>query len=340
MPLKRMKSRQPSGLKLRLLAAAVAVAAIAAPLFPKQVSSLTPYPARPVSLVVPVQAGSQTDVLARLISGPLQAHFGKPFIVENRAGGGGTIAGAGVAKAAADGHTLLYGSMSSIILAPQLRSPPPYDSTKDFVPVVLTATGPTVLVVPESSPIKTIAELVKYAKANPGKLNLGSHGVGAFSHICMELFMELTGAQMQHIPYTGGGPLLTGFLSGDVQVVLFDSVTILPHVQSGKARPLAIVSRERSSVYPGVPTVAETVAPGLVSDFWLGILAPASTPRDIVVTLNQEINAIMRRPENKARVEAASMTVPNDTPEVFGGKISEEWETWGRVIRDKGITQR
>jgi tripartite-type tricarboxylate transporter receptor subunit TctC len=196
------------------------------------------------------------------------------------------------------------------------------------------------MVVSEEVPVKTASELIAYAKANPGKLNLGSHGVGAFSHVAMELFMDAMGIQMQHIPYQGGGALLAGFRSGTVQVVLFDIVTVLPQVKAGKARVIAQVGEQRSPLFSHIPTVAETVAPGLTPDFWLGVMAPAGTPQAIVARLNREINEVMNAPEVRVKVEEASMLVPLRSPEVFAEKLHKEWETWGKLIRAKNIRAR
>jgi tripartite-type tricarboxylate transporter receptor subunit TctC len=298
------------------------------------------YPTRTITIIVTVQAGSQSDVFARLVADRLQTRLGKPVVVENRPGGGQTIGGSAAAKAAPDGYTLLQGNTSALIISPQLRDPMPYLTPKDFTPITLMASGPSVLVVNPKLPINTAQELVAYAKANPGKLNYGSHGAGSFTHAMTELFMGTTGIEMVHIPYNGGGPLSVGFLSGSVDVVIFDLVSIRPHVEAGKARVIGQVGGRRTAQYPDSPLISETVTPNIKADFWVGMAAPAGTPPQIVARLDREIGSIMTDPDVKAKAEAVSMTYTPGTPKSFADMVAREWELWGRVIRERKIAVR
>jgi tripartite-type tricarboxylate transporter receptor subunit TctC len=298
------------------------------------------YPARQITIIVAVAAGSQADQFARLIAEPLQQKLGKPVVIENRPGGGQVTGVSAAAKAAPDGYTLVHGNLSGLILSPQLRDPMPYNTPRDFAPVALTLSGPNVLVVDPALPIHNAAELIAYAKANPGKLNYGSHGAGSFTHVSTELFKGITGIDMVHVPFSGGGPLAVGFLSGQVQFVVFDLLSIQQHVKAGKARVVAQIGEQRSLLYPDVPLVSETVSPALAADFWLGMAAPAGTPPRIIEQLNREINIIINTPEFKARADAVSMYPQNRSPKEFGDKLAREWKQWGDVIRDKHLIVR
>src|SRR5262245_4502179 len=235
------------------------------------------YPNRQITILVAVAAGSQADQFARLIAEPLARKLGKPVVIENRPGGGQVTGVHAAAKSAPDGYTLIHGNLSGFIISPQLRDPVPYNTPRDLAPIALTLSGPSVLVVDPALPIHTAAELVAYTKANPGKLNYGSHGAGSFTHVSTELFKGITGTDMVHVPFNGGGPLAVGFLSGQVQVVIFDLVSIQQHVKAGKARVVAQVGDQRSPLYPDVPLLSENVNPALAADFWLGMAAPAGT---------------------------------------------------------------
>jgi len=298
------------------------------------------YPTRQITILVAVAAGSQADQFARLIAEPLQQRLGRPVAIENRPGGGQVTGVNAAAKAAPDGYTLIHGNLSGFIISPQLREPVPYNTPRDFAPIALTLSGPSVLVVDPTLPIHNAAELIAYAKANPGKLNYGSHGAGSFTHVSTELFKGITGTDMVHVPFNGGGPLAVGFLSGQVQVVIFDLVSIQQHVQAGKARVIAQVGDQRSPLYPGVPLLSENVNPALAADFWLGMAAPAGTPQPIVDRLNREINAIINTPEFRAKGDAVSMYPQNLSPKQFGDKLAREWKQWGDVIRDKNLVVR
>ncbi len=322
--------------KVRAFALSAALAAVTS----GPAAAQSDWPARQVTIIVSVAPGSQADQFARLIAEPLQKRLGKPVVVENRPGGGQVTGVNAAAKSAPDGHTLMHGNLSGFIISPQLRDPVPYNTPRDFVPVALTLSGPSVLVVDPSLPINNAAELIAYAKANPGKLNYGSHGAGSFTHVSTELFKGITGTDMVHVPFNGGGPLAVGFLSGQVQVVIFDLVSIHEHVKAGKARVIAQVGDQRSPHYKDIPLLSESVNPALAADFWMGMAAPTGTPQPVVERLNKEINAIINTPEFKAKGETVSMYPQNRSAKEFGDKLAREWKIWGDVIRDKNLIVR
>ena len=295
------------------------------------------WPSRQVTIISPAVAGSQSDVFARILAAPLQHRLGVPVIIENRGGAGGVIGTRAGVAAVPDGHTLVYGSSSGFIIAPQLREPVPYVTPKDLVAVAQTLGGPSIITVQPRLGIKTGEELVAYLKANPGKLNLGSHGVGAFSHVAMEMFMAETGTSMAHVPFNGGGPLAQAFMAGTIDIALFDVLSISAQVEAGNARVVAQVGFERSSLFPDVPLVSEAIAPKVKVDYWLGLFAPAGTPFEIADRLHRDTMEIMAAAENRERVRKASMLVPPLTRAQFIEKVSKEWDDWGKVIRERKL---
>lgn len=305
-----------------------------------QPQGLDNYPQRTVTMVVTVQAGSQADVFARTLAKHLTDRLGRTVVVENRVGGGQTTGAAAVARAAPDGYTLLYGNLSALGISPQLRSPPPYNVPKDFAAISFTVSGPSVLVVNPALPIKSAADLVAYAKANPGKLNIGNHGAGSYSHVAMARFQNITGTEMVAVPYNGGGPLMNGFLTGSIELALLDVVNARPQIEAGKARIIAQLGSKRSPLYADVPLVSETVAPDLTSDFWLGVVAPAGTPANIIARLNREIVEIMKIPSVVEQTEGAARYVSTSTPAKFGKILAREWDYWGQVVRDNNLAVR
>lgn len=296
------------------------------------------YPSRNITLIAPVAPGSQTDVFSRLIAPPLGQRLGRSVIVENRPGAGGIVGTLATVRSAPDGYTIMQHSSSGSLVAPQLRNPPPYITPRDLTPVALTLSGPSVIVVGRAISARTIEEFVAELKANPGKFNLGSHGVGAFSHVAMELFMAETGTEMVHLPYNGGGPLSTAFLAGDVHVALFDVLNARPILASGQGRALALVGERRSELMPEVPLVSETVAPAVNMDYWLGVFAPAGTPTEIVERLHTEINTIMQAPESRSRAAEAGMLTAPPSLDALRAKVAQEWDQWGRIIRARNIS--
>ena len=316
-------------LALPLFAATAAVAQTADATFPN----------RPLSIVVPTGPSGQTDIFARLIAENLRNRLGQPVVVENKPGAGGSIAGRYLASRPADGYTLMYGSMSTIIIAPQLQQPLAYDSRSAFAPIALTQSGTTPMVIRADLPVSSAREMVEYAKRNPGKLNYGSQGIGSVGHLAMELFAGRTGVSITHVPFSGTGPALVAMLGGQVDTVLADILTSRPHVQSGKFRYIAQMASQRSPALPNTPTLAEDLnVPELALDFWLGAFAPAGTPEAIVQRLNREITAVMNLPSIRERLEASTMVTPVISPEQFARQVATQWDIWGKVIRDNNIT--
>jgi tripartite-type tricarboxylate transporter receptor subunit TctC len=297
------------------------------------------YPNRTVTIVVPTGPSGQTDVFGRLIAEQLRVRLNQPVVVENRPGAGGSLAGRYLASRPADGYTLMYGSMSTIIIAPQLQKPLAYDSTKAFAPVAITQSGSSPVTVRASLPIHSGRELVDYARQNPGKINFGSQGIGSVGHLAMELLSGKAGIRMTHVPFSGTGPALAALIGAHVDVVIADILTSRPHVQAGTLRYVSQMAMQRSRALPEVPTLAEELKiPELAVDFWLGLFAPAGTPEAIVRRLNQEVAAVMQIPSVKDRLEATTMTTPAISPEQFSRMIAEQWENWGKVVRDNGIS--
>jgi tripartite-type tricarboxylate transporter receptor subunit TctC len=295
------------------------------------------YPSRPVSIVAPTGPGGSPDIFARVLAEPLQRRLGRPFAVETRPGAGGIVGTQYVIRAAPDGPTLLFASSSPMVVGPHLRWPVPYVTPRDLVPVVQTLAGPSIIVVGREIRANTIEELVTELRANPGRFNLGSHGIGAFSHVSMEMFMAETRTEMVHIPFNGGALLAQGVMTGQVHVALFDVLNGAPLVRNGYGRALAQVGERRSPIFPDVPLVSETVAPAVNSDFWLGLFAPVGTDPAIVATLHAEATAVMALPENVKRVADASMLAPQLSQAQFRAKVEQEWEAWGKLVRDRNI---
>jgi tripartite-type tricarboxylate transporter receptor subunit TctC len=298
-----------------------------------------PFPSRAISIVVPTGTGGQTDIFARLIAEQLRQRLNQPVVVENKPGAGGSVAGRYVSSRPADGYTLMYGSMSTMIIAPHLQKPLAYDSTKAFTPIALTQSGSSPLTVRGNSPFRSARDLVEFAKSNPGKVTYGSQGVGSVGHLAMELLASKAGIEMTHVPYNGTGAALAGLLGGHVDVVIADILTSRPHVQAGALRYISQLATTRSRALPDVPTVAEELnIPELAMDFWLGLFAPEGTPDAIVTRLNKEVTEIMQVPAVKERLEATTMTTPPMTPAQFSRLIEQQWQTWGKIVRDSNIS--
>ena len=280
------------------------------------------YPDKPIKLIVPFPAGGPTDFMARLISQYLSTHLGQ-VIVENRPGAGGTIAAKSVASEKPDGYTLLYGSSGTLGIGPALYRNAEYDPVKSFAPIALVSRVPFALVVALSVPATTVAELVAYAKANPGKLNFGA-GMGTPPHLVGELFKVVTGTDIVFIPYKGAAASMTDVLSGQMQMTIDGLTTSIPHIQSGKVRALAVMSPERVPEIPDVPTMAESGYPGFPPASWTGILAPAGTPAALVAKVNAAINAGLASPEIKAAFAKFSAEAKALTPQEFAAFIADE----------------
>ncbi len=312
----------------------MAAGAVALPALSRNASAQT-YPSRPVRIIVGFPAGGPGDTLARLIGQGLAERLDQPFVIENRPGAGGNIGTEAVVRAPADGYTLLLATSASAInvaLYPNLS----FNFVRDIAPVAGISRDPYVMVVNPSVPANTVPEFIAYAKANPGKINMGSGGIGVPSHVFGELFEITAGVNMTHVPYRGAAPALIGLMGGQVQVLFNPQLSSIEYIRAGKLRALAVTSATRSEALPDIPTVGDVV-PGYEASSWTGICAPKNTPVEIVDRLNKEINAALADPKMKAQFAALGAERMPMTPTDFGKFIAEETEKWGKVIREANI---
>jgi tripartite-type tricarboxylate transporter receptor subunit TctC len=313
---------------LRLAGAAAALPAVS------RFAWAQAYPARPVRLIIGYTPGGSADITARLMAQWLSERLGQQFLVESRPGAGTNIATEAVVRAQPDGYTLLLVAPANAINA-SLYDKLNFNFIRDIMPVAGLIRFPNVVVVNPAVPVKTIPELIAYAKANPGKLNMASSGNGSTIHVSGELFKMMTGVNMVHVPYRGGAPALTDMVGGQVQV-MFDNVpTSLEFIRAGKLRPLATTGATRTEVLPDLPTVADFV-PGYEASAWYGIGAPKGTPAEIVDKLNKEVNAVLADPKTKARFGELSATLLAGSPAAFGKLVAEETEKWAKVVKFAG----
>lgn len=312
-------------------------AAAGALLWMAAAAALGAYPDKPVRLVVPFPPGGATDLLAREIGNALQARLQQTVVIENRPGAGGNIAAAAVARAPADGYTLLFGTFGSLAVNKSLYDKPGYDPLKDLAAVASVAYLPNVLVVHPDVPARNVAELLALAKREPGKLTYGSFGAGSSSHLAGELFTHLAGVRIEHVPYKGSAPAMTDLIGGRL-TMMFDSIsTALPYVRDGRVRPLAVTTQKPAEQLPGVPTLADAGVPGYELTAWFGVAAPTGTPRPVIERLNAEINASLRQPELVGKL-ARQGTVPFvSTPDQFGDYIRTQYQKWDALIKSAGI---
>jgi len=295
-----------------------------------------PYPSKPIRLVVPFPPGGAVDFYARVVQGPLSEALGQQLVIDNRAGASGMIGADIVAKSAPDGYTLLLGNIASLATNVGIYSKMSYDPVKDFTPIMHTVDVNYVLVVHPSVPVHTVAELIAYAKANPGKLSYGSAGSGSLPHLAGELFKSLTGTNMIHVPYKGGGPMVTDLVGGTVQLVIADQANLMPFVKSGKLRALAVASPQRSALYPELPTIAEAGVPGFQAVAWNGLVGPAGLPPDIVKRVHDAFAKVMAMPDVRQRLVAGGLDPVGDTPDAFGRFMRSEITKWSKISKDVG----
>jgi tripartite-type tricarboxylate transporter receptor subunit TctC len=324
-----MTLKLPRRALLRLAAGAAAVPAVARFAFAEN------YPTHPVEIVVGFAAGSTTDTLARLLAPWLSQRLGQQFVIENRPGAGGNIGAETVAKAVADGYTLLMvppAVAANATLYPHLN----FNFIHDIAPVAGVVRVPNVVEVTPSLPIKSILELIAYAKANPGKLSFASAGIGTASHLAGELFNSMTGAKLQHVAYRGDGPAMVDLIGGQIQVGFATMTASIGHIRAGQLRPLAVTTVKRSDALPDLPSVAEFL-PGYEASSWFGLAAPQGTPADIIAMLNRETNAGLADSTIKARLADMGGMLLTGTPSDFAKLIADETEKWGKVIRTAGI---
>jgi tripartite-type tricarboxylate transporter receptor subunit TctC len=294
------------------------------------------WPTKPIRLVVPFPPGGAVDFYARVVQQPLSEVLGQTIVIDNKAGASGMVGAEAVAKSAPDGYTLLLGNIASLAINVGIYPKMAYDPVKDFTPIIRTVDVNYVLVVHPSLPVKTVPELVAYAKANPGKLSYGSAGSGSLPHLGTELFKAQTGTSMVHVPYKGGGPMVTDLLGGSVQVVIGDQANLMPHVQSGKLRALAVATPKRSPNAPDLPTIAETGLAGFDTTAWQGLVGPAGMPPEVVKRLNDAFNTVMAMPAVREKLIGGGLEPVGGTPEQFGRFIGTEIAKWTKIAKDVG----
>src|SRR5712671_4325129 len=295
------------------------------------------YPTHPVRIVIPLSPGGTTDIPGRIIAQKLSESLGQQFFVENRAGAGGTIGSDYVAKSRPDGYTLLL-TASPFVIAPHVYKSMPYNALTDFAPVIRIATGPYVLVVHPTLGVKSVKELIALAKQQPGKIDFASSGNGGAQHLVTELFMYMAGIKLNHVPYKGSGPAQQDLMSGIIKVSFVGTPIAIPHMKSGRLKALGVSTAKRSPEMPDVPTIAEAGVPGFEALVWIGLLAPAGTPQDVIAKLNGEIGKLVRTDEVKKLLAPTGMEPDPDTPEQFGAHVKADYDKWGKVVRDSGAT--
>ena len=317
-----MKTIQRGG----AIALAIALAAAA----PAQAQ----FPSKPMRLIVPFGAGSANDIVARIVAPPLSEALGRPIVIDNRAGAAGNIGAELAAAAPPDGHTLMMGNISHAISAtlyPKLG----YDFVRDFAPVSLLASGSFLLATHPSVPVKSLKELVAFAKARPGQVNIAIAGAGII--LAVELFQNMTGTKMTQVQYKSAPQAITGLLSGEVSVSIFGTSAAIPHVKSAKLRGLAVTSLRRSNMAPDLPTVAEAGVPGYEASPWYGFMVPAATHKEIVARLHAETVKVLARPDVKERFGTTDFELIGAGPEQFGSHIRSEIEKWGKIVKATGM---
>ena len=290
------------------------------------------YPQKPIRMIVPFTPGGSTDILARAIGQELTKAWGQSVVIENIAGAGGSIGADKAAKSPADGYTLLMGHIGTLAVNPSLYPKLPYNPVKDFAPVAWVARVPNILVVNPNVPAKNVQELVALAKSKPGQLSYGSGGNGSAANLATEYFKMQTETAILHIPYRGTVPAVTDLMGGQIQILFTGAPAVMGQVKSGQLRALAVSSPKRLDALPELPTVAEAGYKNFEADQWYGVVAPAGTPRDIVLKLNQQINASLNSAELKKRLSTEGAVATPETPEAFGKLIVQEIERWRPVI--------
>ncbi len=295
------------------------------------------YPNRPIRLVVPFAPGGSTDIVARLLAQKMTEQWGKQVVVDNRSGANGAIGMEIVARASADGHTLVLGYIANLGTGPALNPKLPYDAIKDFAPISHIVSAPSIAVIHPAVPAKNLQDIIALARAKPGAIAFGTAAVGSIGHLSGELINRMAGITMQHVPYKGGGQAVIDVLAGQIPMVIIGMTAVTPHVRSGRLRPIATTGARRSFAFPDVPTVAEQGFPGFAADAWYGILATTGTPRPIIDKLHGEVVRIMKLPEAKERMANVGFEIVGSTPEEFAKLIHEEIPKWTKIVREAGI---
>jgi tripartite-type tricarboxylate transporter receptor subunit TctC len=294
------------------------------------------YPSKPIHLIVPFPPGGPTDIVGRLVAQKLSEGVGQPVVVENRPGAGGTVGSTAAAKSAADGYTLLYGSTSTLAIAPSLYKNLSYDPRKSFAPISLVSRGPILVAVNAQVPARTLKEFIDLAKKSPGKLSYSSGGNGTPPHLAGELFKTVAGIDVLHVPYKGGGPAINDVAGGQVQAVFEGQVALQPHLQSGRIRALAITGARRNPSLPDVPTVAEAGLPQYDANFWSGLVAPAGTPNDTIGKLNAVLVKALQAPDVRETLSRQGLEAAGNSRQEFAAYIAAELEKWAAVVKTSG----
>ena len=315
-----------------------AVAALACTALTAGRAAAQAYPNRPVKIVIPFGPGGPTEFILRLIADRLTTALGQAFIIENRPGGaGGTVGAKSVAVAEPDGYTLLFSSPGPLVTAAAIYKNLDYDPIKSFAPIAMVIYAPQMLAVHPSMPVNSLPELVAYAKANPGKVAFGSSGHGTQPHLLGEMLKVMAGVDIVHVPYRGAGRSVTDVVAGQVQMIFETTAILLPHIESGKLRALAVAAEARSPLLPGVPTTAENGYPKLTASFWSGVLAPAGTPAAIVAKLNGAINEILKSKEAQDGLARLSAEARIGSPQDFAAFIASETPRWAAIANETGV---
>ena len=295
------------------------------------------WPSKPIRIISPYPPAGANDLLARIIAPKLSEQLGQPVVVENRAGATGNIGAELVAKAPADGYTLLMGQAGNLTINISLMAKIPFDPVRDFSPVTMVASTPNVLVVHPSLPVRTVKDLIALAKAKPGQINYATSGIGSPGHLAAELLNKSAGIRLVHIPYKGAAPALLDVVAGNAHLYFTSAVSAQPFIPSGRLRMVAVASAKRSPSLPEVPTVAEAGFPEFDVSSWWGVVAPASTPREVVMRLQTEIHRVIALPEIRAKLAEQGLDIATNTPEQFAAYIKSETAKWAKLIREVGV---
>jgi tripartite-type tricarboxylate transporter receptor subunit TctC len=327
----RPPSKNEEGIMVRIACASMFAACVA--LLASPASAAERYPEKPVRLLIPFSAGGGTDVLARAVSDKLTKALGASIVIDNRPGAGGTLGAALVAQAAPDGYTFLFTS-ASYTFNPNFYRDLPYDPVKDFKPITMFGSSPSILVVHPSLPVKNVKDLIALARERPGEIYYASAGRGSNIHLTTELFLYMAKIKLTQVPYKGGGPAQIGVMSGESQVLIPSINSALPFVKSGRLRALGVTSKKRSPLLPNVPTIDETGVPGYVKTAWFGLFAPTAVPEPIVNHMYQAVSKVLKDPEIVRRLAADGTTAEGQSPREFEAFVHSELAEWAKLIRD------
>ncbi|MDM0032463.1 tripartite tricarboxylate transporter substrate binding protein [Variovorax sp. J22P271] len=320
------------------LMSCISALVLSAPLLAFPAVAADAWPSRPVTIINPWAAGGPAEAIIRPIAEKLGQRLGEPFVVDSRGGANGTIGAAAVARAQPDGYTLLFSHVGPIAISPALPNKPSYDSVKDFAPITQIVSGPTVLVVRSDFPVRSLAELIAYAKAHPGQVAYGSVGIGSSTHMAGATLAQMSGTQMIHVPYRGSSMINTDLLGGQIQTAFVNVAGVVGLIKDGKLRPIAVSTTKRTSALPDVPTVAESY-PGFEVNSWYGLMAPAKTPPAIIARLHAEIVEILKMPDIQQRLKDNGLDAEGTTPDAYGAKIKSDLVRWAAAVKAADIKE-